>query len=37
VKVALAQITTRDLDIAVVSQLPAAQLPLDDKLEPGAL
>jgi len=29
-EVSLAQIATRDLDIAVVGQLPAAQLPLHD-------
>jgi hypothetical protein len=32
---ALAQVAAADLDIAVVSQLPATQLPLGDQLKPG--
>jgi hypothetical protein len=32
-----AQISARDLDDAIVGQLPAAQLRLDDKLEPRSL
>jgi hypothetical protein len=34
---ALAQVAAADLDIAVVSQLPATQLPLGDQLKPGPL
>ena len=33
----LAQIATSDLDVTVISQLPAAQLPFGDHLEAGAL
>jgi len=32
---AFPQITTGDLDIPIVCQLPAANLPLDDQFEPG--
>jgi hypothetical protein len=32
-----AQVTAGNLDIAVVGQLPVAQLPLGDKLEAGAV
>jgi hypothetical protein len=32
-----AQVAAVDLDIAVVGQLPVAQLPFGDKLEPGPL
>jgi hypothetical protein len=32
-----AQIASGDLDIAVIGQLSSSQLPLDRKLEPGAL
>jgi hypothetical protein len=34
---ALTQITARDLDIAVVHKLAAANLPLGDKLKPGSM
>jgi hypothetical protein len=33
----LTEIAASDLDIAILGQLAAAQLALDDKLEPGAL
>jgi hypothetical protein len=36
-EVALAQIPTRDLDIAIVGQLPAADLSLRDQFEPGPM
>src|SRR6266540_992823 len=36
-KVALAQIATLDLDIGIVSQLPAANLPFGDQLEAGPI
>jgi hypothetical protein len=32
---ALAQISTRDFDVAIVGQLPATDLPLGDEFEPG--
>jgi hypothetical protein len=35
--VTLAQITTGDLDVAVIAQLSSAQLPLGYLLEPGAV
>jgi hypothetical protein len=36
-RILFAEITAGDLDTAIISQLPAAQLALDDKLKPGPL
>jgi len=36
-RVLFPQIAPGDLDVAVLGQLPATQLPIDDKLEPGPL
>jgi hypothetical protein len=36
-EVALAQISTRDLDLAIVGQLPTTHLPLGDQFEPGPM
>jgi hypothetical protein len=33
----LLQIASRDLDVAIVSQLPAASLPLGDEFEPSSV
>jgi hypothetical protein len=33
----VSQISTRDLDVAIVGQLPATNLPLGDQFEPGSL
>jgi hypothetical protein len=35
--VAFARADRADLDVTILNQLPSAQLPLDDHLEPGAL
>jgi hypothetical protein len=36
-KFAFAEVATSDLDIPIVRQLPAANLPLGDEFEPGAV
>jgi hypothetical protein len=37
VRFVFSQIAPRDLDVAIIGQLPSSQLPLDRKLETGSL